>query len=325
MWFGSAQYLLHRPILQQLNEQLPLYVLIKALQTLYVTPKKSKCSFEYIEKRPTSKLFAEQVSEANMGLFGGNKSKSGANKEFTIKMPSGGDPKFEEEFKATKGLRKAYVVLVQQEQAGSWHAIKVLKKPAVNGLVFFWEERLFVLDTRRVWYYDEKSNPVLLYDITVSLPNLRPMTKKEYDDMQEKIKNRTQNTLDSLASENPDVEILNVVEPTQPLEPQTGIKIDDNIDSAFSYTMIYRKLLEQLTRASTPEQKQTFDLMTILLIVVALVAGISVGYTLGAHYATPIIQGSTTTITVTQTGSVTGIQTSTAIGGITSTTVVGGA
>src|SRR5271166_6822706 len=187
----------------------------------------------------------------------GSKAKGIDLSQIAIDMPGGTQPFTED--KISGRHRKATVLLAQKEQSQTWHVIKTMKKPAVHGLVFVWEKQLYVMDMAKVWYYDESANPIVMFDVSKVLP-----IKRIIQDDQEKL----------------------LITPNSPLKPDPNDKVDNgaNIDSGFAYTMIVKRLLEQLARASAPEPKQ-FDFMMVLMIVVGLIGGLGMGLFLG-----PIVQ-----------------------------------
>lgn len=190
-----------------------------------------------------------------------------------LDMPNGTPPIPEDKVQGSH--RKAVILLAQREQANTWHVIKILRKPAVHGLVFYWDKKLYVMDTGKVWYYDERSNPVIMYDVGRMIP-----VKRDMD-----------GTL--------------VVTPAEPIKPDATDNFvkAENIDSGFAYTMLVKRLLEQLARASAPEAK-TMDMMTILMLVVGIIAGVAIGLFAAAPLLHLVPANTAQIVTVTQTATV---------------------
>ena len=208
-----------------------------------------------------------------------------------IDMPSDFKPVIDSEAKYYNGALKAYCILAQKDSQGSWHSVKTLIKPAVDGLLFTHAEKIYMIDTRKTWLYDN-GKAIVIYDIKQMMPvNIRMEKDASGNDV-----------------------TTTVVKPIEALEPTEIQDPDVIIDSGWIFTVVIKKMIEQLTRASTPEQQQ-FNLFTLMMIGLGVVAGISLGMILApaVFHLVPASSGSaigTTVTTVTQ-------------GGIPTTTVTG--
>lgn len=213
-------------------------------------------------------------------MFGrGPKSKTKSKISSGTKIDGGTlTPILEDNIKGNK--RKAVILLVQQEQNKTWHTVARLEKPAVNGLVFEDDDqtRLFILDTSKTWLYDENNQPIVIFDITNSIPATVEVSPEE----------KAQGFTEKVA-------------PQQSV-PEGSIKVLDNekIDSKFTHSILVKEIVTKAMHKTVNEEPHHFDWMTAVLLVIAVVAGISVGYTLGQHYAA--VQTITTTVTTTAGG-----------------------
>jgi len=132
--------------------------------------------------------------------------------------------------------------------------VKSFTKPAIDGLLFTYGEKIYMIDTRKTWLYDT-GKAIIIYDIKQMMPvNIRvekdPVTGTEVN--------------------------ITVVNPVEALEPTDIDAPDVSIDSGWIFTVVIKKMIEQLTRASTPEQQQ-FNMFTLMMIALGVIAGISLG------------------------------------------------
>ena len=172
-----------------------------------------------------------------------------------IDMPNGFKPVVDSEAKYYKGGLQAYIILAQKDAQGSWHSVKSLNKPAIDGLLFTFGEKIYMVDTRKTWLYDH-GKAIIIYDIKQMMPvNIR-IDKDP-------------------TGASPDVSVT-VVKPIEALDPTEIEDPDVVIDSGWIFTVVIKKMIEQLTRASTPEQQQ-FNMFTLMMIGLGVVAGISLG------------------------------------------------